>query len=93
MLRKKWQSALTVGLNLWRTQPLQVLYYHSNAMQKLVDRVLSDSHFDAVYVHLFRMAPYVANASDLSRIVDLTDVISQEISRSISYRGLLSQML
>jgi glycosyltransferase involved in cell wall biosynthesis len=35
----------------------------------------------------------VINATDIYRIIDLTDVISQEIRQSISYRSLSSRML
>lgn len=80
------RSALTVGLNLWRGQPLQALYYRSAAMQQTVDEVLAALKPDLVYVHLFRMAQYVQHWSGY-RVVDLTDVISQEISHSLAYRN------
>jgi sugar transferase (PEP-CTERM/EpsH1 system associated) len=82
------RSALTVLANLWRGDPLQALYYRSRAMRTAVDQRLFEGDFDAIYVHLFRMAPYVANWPEAYRIVDLTDVISQEVLRSLSYRTL-----
>jgi len=92
-----WRSALNVGLNLWRPLPLQSLYYRSAEMQRLVTRALAETRFDAVYVHLFRMAQFVAwpkgEAERPRRIVDLTDVISKEITRSLPYRGALSRWL
>lgn len=88
LLLDRRQSALSVALNLWRRAPLQSLYYRSGEMQRLVDGVLVSGRFDAAYVHLFRMAPYVADWSDGYRVVDLTDVISQEVIRSLPYRGL-----
>ncbi len=89
----KVQSALAVVLNIWRPQPLQALYYRSTAMQRLIDQTLAENQFDGVYVHLFRMAPYVAERANLYRVVDLTDVISQEVIRSLPYRGRLSKMV
>ncbi len=91
----KWRSALNVGLNFWRSLPLQALYYRSAAMQRLVNRVLAEERFDAVYVHLFRMAQFVDEGGQRAgyRIVDLTDVISKEIARSLPYRGLASRWL
>ena len=86
-------SALTVAGNLWRREPLQVLYYRLNAMRRLVDELAATTTFDAAYVHLFRMAPYVVNQPELYRIVDLTDVISREIDLSLPYRGFLSRLL
>lgn len=81
------RSALSVATNIWRREPLQALYYRLPAMQRLVDQVIAAGDFQAVYVHLFRMAPYVAAHVDLYRIVDLTDVISNEISLSLPYRS------
>jgi sugar transferase (PEP-CTERM/EpsH1 system associated) len=87
------RSALSVASNLWRREPLQALYYRSGAMQRLVAEVTSRTAFDAAYVHLFRMAPYVKHLTGMYRIVDLTDVISKEISLSLPYRGLASRLL
>jgi sugar transferase (PEP-CTERM/EpsH1 system associated) len=93
VMMSRYRSATTVVGNLWRPDPLQVLYYRSPVMQQIVDEMLGMAHFDAVYVHLFRMAPYVMNHAELYRIVDLTDVISKEIDRSLPYRGLISRLI
>ncbi|MCL7455117.1 MAG: glycosyltransferase, partial [Anaerolineae bacterium] len=79
--------------NLWRREPLQALYYRSRAMARLVAETVSSGDFQATYVHLFRMAPYVAGYPELYRIVDLTDVISKEIGLSLPYRGLASRLV
>ena len=81
------RSALSASLNIWRREPLQALYYRLGAMRRLVDDMIATTDFQAAYVHLFRMAPYVAHHSQLYRIVDLTDVISKEIDLSLPYRG------
>jgi sugar transferase (PEP-CTERM/EpsH1 system associated) len=86
-----WRSVVSTGLNIWRREPLQALYYRLEAMRRMVDDMQATAGFDAAYVHLFRMAPYVANHSQLYRIVDLTDVISREIDLSLPYRGLASR--
>ncbi len=89
-----WRSALSAGSNLWRPLPLQALYYRSAHMQALVRRVLSEKHYEIAYVHLFRMAQYLAEGKVLPyRIVDLTDVISKEITRSLPYRSTRSRWL
>ena len=85
------RSAISTALNIWRREPLQALYYRLGAMRRMVDDMIATTGFDAAYVHLFRMAPYVANHSQLYRIVDLTDVISKEIDLSLPYRGLASR--
>jgi sugar transferase (PEP-CTERM/EpsH1 system associated) len=56
-------------------------------MRRLIDQVLAEKPYDLVYVHLFRMAPYAAGLSNLYRVIDLTDVISQEVIRSLPYRS------
>ncbi len=87
------RSAATAAGNLWRRDPLQALYYRSGAMRRLVDEMMASTPFDAAYVHLFRMAPYVAGHQQLYRVVDLTDAISKEISLSLPYRGRASRLL
>jgi sugar transferase (PEP-CTERM/EpsH1 system associated) len=87
------RSAMNVAGNLWRREPMQVLYYRSQAMRRLVGEMLARTPFDAAYVHLFRMVPYVADRPELYRIVDLTDVISKEIAHSLPYRGSASRLL
>jgi polysaccharide biosynthesis protein PslH len=87
------RSVTSVAGNFWRREPLQVLYYRSKAMRQLVAEVMAARPFQAAYVHLFRMAPYVASYPDLYRIVDLTDVISKEIGLSLPYRGLASRLV
>ncbi len=87
------RSALTVAANIWRGEPLQALYYRSAAMRSLVTETLAQEKFDVAYVHLFRMAPYLAQHHSLYRVVDLTDVISQEVGRSLPYRGPISRLL
>ena len=93
ILRPMLKSVLVAAGNLWRSLPLQLLYYRSEKMQRLVDRMVASRAFDAAYVHLFRMAPYVANTSNLYRIVDLTDKISAEIAASLPYRSAASRMI
>lgn len=87
------RSIWSVCRNVWRSEPLQVLYYRSKKMQRLVDHQIASGAFDAVYVHLFRMAPYVARHTDLYRIVDLTDIISEEITLSLPYRSLMWRLI
>lgn len=86
-------SFVSVAANWWRGEPLQVQYYRSRAMRHVVDQAIAAGRFDAVYIHLFRMVPYVLDYPNLYRIVDLTDVISREIRSSIRYRSLLTRLL
>jgi sugar transferase (PEP-CTERM/EpsH1 system associated) len=85
------QSVLSVAKEAWRKTPLQVAYYHSRAMRRVVASLASTVRFDAVYVHLFRMAPYAADLRGTFRILDLTDVISMELSASLAFRDPISR--
>lgn len=87
------RSAISVAVNIWRQEPLQALYYQLGAMRRTIDNLVATRGFDAAYVHLFRMAPYVARHSQLYRIVDLTDVISNEIGLSLPYRSTVSRLI
>ena len=87
------QSTVSTALNIWRREPLQALYYRLGAMRRMIDDLVATTGFDAAYVHLFRMAPYVTEHPQLYRIVDLTDVISREIDLSLPYRSLASRAM
>ena len=54
------RSILNVGINFWRSEPLQSLYYRSLRMQNLVDFFITNYPIDLIYGHLFRMAPYAS---------------------------------
>jgi sugar transferase (PEP-CTERM/EpsH1 system associated) len=93
IIRTKVRSQITALANIWRRQPMQALYYRSEKMEHLINSLLESGSYDAIYVHLFRMAPYVSNSPRTYRIVDLTDVVSSEISASLPYRPLLSRFI
>ncbi|MDJ0819860.1 MAG: TIGR03087 family PEP-CTERM/XrtA system glycosyltransferase [Desulfobacterales bacterium] len=87
------RSMASVMGNLWRSDPMQALFYRSEKMRQLIAEILKANHFDVAYVHLFRMAPYLADASQLYRIVDMTDVISKGIGYSLPYRQPASRVI
>ncbi len=70
-------------------QPLQAAYYRSRRMRERVGEALTRVRPDVVYTHLFRMAPYAMERMKEHRarwILDLTDVISAGIARSLPFR-------
>ena len=76
--------------------PLQAAYYRSDEMSRRVARAFDETSPDAVYTHLFRMAPYALAEQprrDARWILDLTDVISAGIARSLPFRRGLQQWL
>jgi sugar transferase (PEP-CTERM/EpsH1 system associated) len=77
------------GCALPTSFPRQAAYYRSERMARAVAAALDRSRPDVVYTHLFRMAPY-ALAEQRRRearwVLDLTDVISAGMARSLPYR-------
>lgn len=89
----KWKSALNCLAGAWDNTPLQVLYFRSAAMQKVLDALLAKEQFDAIHVQHLRMSPYLANRKDIGRILDLPDAFSLYWQRRKTVkRGLLTAM-
>lgn len=75
-LLPRWKSMLNCVAAFWKDLPLQVLYFHCNAMKEKLREVLAQHHFDAVHVQHLRMSPYLAGHKELPRILDLPDAFS-----------------
>ncbi|MEZ5330946.1 MAG: glycosyltransferase [Thermoanaerobaculia bacterium] len=90
VLLPRWLSLTAVASQAWRPLPLQALYYRSSRFRRAL-AALDPLSFDVIYLQLFRLAPYVfplpAGPARPRRIVDLTDVVSGEIARSLPFRG------
>lgn len=79
------QSKLQVYTSIFSPLPAQNLYYHSFQMRQAVEKALKQKP-ELIYCHLFRMAPYVQKVRGPYKILDLTDLISIELRRSLPYR-------
>ena len=82
-------SALQAFGALAGRRPMQVAYYDSPRMSEALGEALARIRPDVVYTHLFRMAPYSLESMPghpAAWVLDLTDVISSEIRRSLPYR-------
>jgi len=82
-------SALQAMTAVAGRRPLQVAYYDSPRMSGALREALARVRPDVVYTHLFRMAPYAIDSMDqhpAAWVLDLTDVISSEIRRSLPFR-------
>jgi glycosyltransferase involved in cell wall biosynthesis len=82
-----WRSWAHCAAALFGSEPLQVAYFHSDAFAALIDR-LAPGH-DAVLAHLIRTAPYAAQLP-MPRVLEMTDAISMNMSRSGRYPNPLS---
>jgi sugar transferase (PEP-CTERM/EpsH1 system associated) len=72
----KWKSALKCLAGVASSKPLQVLYFQSAEMQRELDRMIQEHHYDAVHVQHLRMSPYLEKRQDVARILDLPDAFS-----------------
>jgi sugar transferase (PEP-CTERM/EpsH1 system associated) len=89
----KWRSALNCISALWRSEPLQVLYFQSATMQQQLNALLGTHKYDAVHVQHLRMSPYLAQRKDIARILDLPDAFSLYWERRKTVkRGLLTTL-
>lgn len=86
-------SEIKAALRIFSHIPLQISYYKSKIMQKQIDAFIHKKEINVIYVHLFRMAPYVEHYSNIHKILDLTDIISTEIERSMKYRSGLNKKI
>lgn len=90
----RWRSKLNAMIyGVWSKTPLQVLYYHSKKFQMLLNKMVSEFCPDIIFVHLFRLAPYIEKYAHIYRVIDFTDVISSEINQSLCYRSFCWRML
>ena len=55
----RWRSYGATLASLPTSLPMQVAYYRSPAMRRLVETRVAEGAYDAVYVHLIRMTEYV----------------------------------
>ena len=81
-----WRSRLHALAGVFSREPLQVHYYRSGRMRRLVERQLAQGRCDAAYVHLLRMAQYVEHAAQLRRVLDITDAVSLLYGRARAMR-------
>jgi len=84
----RWRSWVHAALLYPFSLPSQAAYYVSPAMTHAVREI--ERHFrpDIVYIHLFRMIFYHRWLTKTPyTILDLTDVVSKELFRSIPYRS------
>lgn len=89
-------SRLRAGAALPGSRPLQVAYYDSGRMAARAAEAIERVGPDLVYTHLFRMAPYAMAARGRGParwVLDLTDVISGGIARSLPYRRGLNRWI
>jgi glycosyltransferase involved in cell wall biosynthesis len=73
----RWRSYAETALSLASRDPMQVAYYRSAEMERVVRERVARERYDLVYVHLIRMAEY-------ARQLPLPKVIGLQISQALN---------
>jgi len=76
-----------MALGFFSKLPLQVHYYSTEKMKRVIFEELKSQSFDLVFVHLLRMANYVMNWDAIPKLIDLTDAISLNYERLLHFSG------
>ncbi|HTK31062.1 MAG TPA: glycosyltransferase [Candidatus Saccharimonadaceae bacterium] len=76
---RSWAQA---WLGIGSRVPSQVSFYHSASMRERVARLCEAERYDAIFVQLFRMAPFVADLDHPGKILFLADSIALSLERS-----------
>lgn len=83
----RWLSAARTGLALLGREPLQIAYYRSARMRKLVAELGGAEGFDAAIAMMARMAPYASLARARCRIAFLTDSLGVSLDRRAGFES------
>lgn len=78
----KSRSYLNCLRGLVSSKPLQVHYYASPRMHAVVKEELATHTYDAVVVHMIRMAEYLPEGGPVRKVADLCDAVSLFHKRS-----------
>lgn len=81
----RFQALINLARNVLRKLPFQVAYYQNAKLQSLIHNLSKEHRFDLVYTHLIRMVPYARIMRESKVILDYTDCISLEYSRSLGH--------
>jgi sugar transferase (PEP-CTERM/EpsH1 system associated) len=81
----RWRSFASTALSLPGHDPMQVAYYRSPEMERLVRERVACERYDLVYVHLIRMAEYV-------RKLPLPKVIGLQISQALNLERMVAHV-
>lgn len=66
--------------------PSQVSYYRSSGMKKRVARLVEETRPDAIFVQLFRMAPFVEGIEHPCKVLFLGDSLALALGRSLPFQ-------
>lgn len=79
---RSWSQA---WLGLLSSEPSQVHFYRSAEMSRKIRTVLAAHGHDAIFVQLFRMAPYVTGIDHSLKVLFLADSLGLALRRSLPF--------
>ena len=80
-----WRAWASTALSLPGRDPMQVAYYRSPAMARLVSERVARERYDLVYVHLIRMAEY-------ARKLPVPKVIGLQVSQALNLERMVEHV-
>ena len=80
-----WRAYASTALSLPTREPMQVAYYRSPEMARLIQERVARERYDLVYVHLIRMAEY-------ARRLPLPKVIGLQISQALNLQRMVDNV-
>jgi sugar transferase (PEP-CTERM/EpsH1 system associated) len=80
-----WRGYASTALSLPTGVPMQVAYYRSAEMARLVEERIRREHYDLVYVHLIRMAEY-------ARGLPVPKVIGLQVSQALNLQRMVDNV-
>jgi glycosyltransferase involved in cell wall biosynthesis len=81
----RWRSYVGTARSLPTRAPMQVAYYRSAAMARLIEERVAREPYDLVYVHLFRMAEY-------ARHLPLPKALGLQISQALNLQRMVANV-
>jgi sugar transferase (PEP-CTERM/EpsH1 system associated) len=74
----EWPARLRMVARLPTAVPSSFGYFHSPELKRRVQRALARESFDLIMVHCSSVAPYVADAAGVAKVLDFGDMDSQK---------------
>lgn len=68
---------------VFNDKPFIVQYFYNNEMQKVVDKLIKEEHFDIITGYMIRIAPYLEKHHKKNIIIDFVDAVSMMYERRI----------
>lgn len=82
----KWRSYWNTATSLPGRLPMQVAYYESAAMHRLIERRVAEEGYDVVYTHLIRMAEYTRDLA-IPKVMGVQISQALNLSRMVGHSG------